>query len=346
MKKGQIAIGKVLYSEFPNMGVVLADTVEGVPVNDTEQEEVLIRVKNTIPGQRVEVRLVKKRNGSWRGNLQNVIEKSKEETKPGEEDCDFYGLTVFSDKPYCGSCLYRTLPYEEELKIKSDQIKRLLSPVIPDFDYVFEGVTGTKKTDHYRNKMELSFGDDRPGGELLLGLHRRGSMYDIISCSGCKLMHPDMDKARRITESFFRESQIPYLHKRTHEGYLRHLLLRRSLSTGELIIGLVTTTQSPFSESSSDGYDRSEDKMLGAYTKAVLNEDYEGSIAGIIHIKNDRLGDVVVNEGLDILYGRDHITESVLGLEFKITPFSFFQTNTEGAGILYSKAREYIKDAL
>lgn len=115
-----------------------------------------------------------------------------------------------------------------------------------------------------------------------------------------------------------------------HIGYLRHLLLRRGDTTGEILVNLVTTTQ--------------EEHDLAPLVEKLLALPVEGKIVGILHILNDSLSDVVQSDETKILYGQDYFYEKIMGLEFKITPFSFFQPNSRGAEVLYSTVREYIGD--
>jgi 23S rRNA (uracil-5-)-methyltransferase RumA len=127
------------------------------------------------------------------------------------------------------------------------------------------------------------------------------------------------------------EMRVPlYYHKLRHEGYLRHLLLRRAETTGEILVNLVTTSQSEYELT----------PLVDALKALPLN----GKIVGILHIINDSLADVVQSDETQILYGQDYFYEEILGLRFKITPFSFFQTNSLGAEVLYNAAREYIGD--
>ena len=116
-----------------------------------------------------------------------------------------------------------------------------------------------------------------------------------------------------------------------HEGYFLHLLVRKAVKTGQILGDLVTTT-------GSDAFD------MKKWAEALLNLELKGSIAGILHTSNDSLADVVKDEGTEIIYGQNYFYEELLGLKFKITPFSFFQTNSLGAEVLYEKAREYIGD--
>ena len=113
-------------------------------------------------------------------------------------------------------------------------------------------------------------------------------------------------------------------------GYLRHLLLRRGNATGELLVNLVTTTQ--------------EEHDLQPLAERLLGLELEGKITGILHIYNDSLSDVVRSDRTELLYGQDYFTEKLLGMDFKVTPFSFFQPNSRGAEILYGTVREYIGD--
>ena len=110
------------------------------------------------------------------------------------------------------------------------------------------------------------------------------------------------------------------------------MLVRKAVKTGEILIDLVTTTESEF-EKEFDGQ---------RWVKKLLSLELNGTIVGILHTKNDSVADVVKDEGTEILYGQDYFYEELLGLKFKITPFSFFQTNSLGAEVLYETAREYI----
>jgi tRNA G37 N-methylase Trm5 len=116
-----------------------------------------------------------------------------------------------------------------------------------------------------------------------------------------------------------------------HDGYFRHLLVRKAVKTGQILVDLVTTTES-------DAFD------MKKWAEALQNLELKGRIAGILHTSNDSLADVVKDEGTEIIYGQNYFYEELLGLKFKITPFSFFQTNSLGAEVLYEKAREYIGD--
>ena len=304
MKKGQIYEGRVEYVSFPNKGIL---NVEG--------EKVV--VKHTIAGQKVSLSITKKRKGKCEGRLVEILEKSPVEM---ESPCPHYGI--------CGGCEFQTLPYDEQLKMKEAQVRALLEPVCPEIP--FEGIVPSPVHAEYRNKMEFSFGDAYKGGPLSLGMHKRGSFYDIVEVGQCQIVDEDFRQILTCTLEHFREAGVPFFQKMRHEGYLRHLLVRKAVKTQEILVDLVTSTQMEVD--------------LQLWVDKLLALPLKGKFAGILHTKNDSLADVVQNDGTDILYGQDFFYEELLGLRFKISPFSFFQTNSLGAEVLYSKAREYIGD--
>ena len=318
MKKGQVLEGIVERVVFPNKGIV---SVEG--------EEQKVIVKNAIEGQKIRFSINKKRKGKAEGRLLEVIERSPLQT---EEECAYFGK--------CGGCMYQGVPYQEQLKIKETQVKNLLAPVLLnagyELDEIFEGVKESPRSLAYRNKMEFSFGDEVKDGPLSLGMHKRGSFHDIVTVDGCRIVDEDYSKILRGVLDFFTERQVPFYHKMSHVGYLRHLLVRKAVKTGEILIDLVTTTQMI------EGIDTKE--LLSEMVSMICSLDLEGTVVGILHTENDSVADAVINERTELLYGQDHFDEELLGLHFSISPFSFFQTNSAGAEKLYSLAREYIGD--
>ena len=182
---------------------------------------------------------------------------------------------------------------------------------------------------------ESTFIGKRP---MTLGMHKRGSFYDIVTVDQCVLVHPDCCKILRATLDYFTEHGAVFYKKMAHVGYLRHLLVRRGVKTGEILVDLVTSTQTDGTWKSEEN----EEALLEGWKEKLLGLDLEGSFAGILHTENDSLADVVQNDRTVILYGQDFFMEELLGLKFKITPFSFFQTNSLGAEVLYETAREYI----
>ena len=343
MKKGQIAEGNVTTVEFPNKGIVMTD----------EGERVI--VKNTIPGQRVSFAVNKVRKGKAEGRLLETVKKSPLETA---DTCRHFGQ--------CGGCTYQSLPYEEQLKIKEKQVRGMMEQAIGDVcAYEFLPIRHSPRVLAYRNKMEFSFGDEYKDGPLALGMHKRGSFYDIVTVEDCRIVDGDFRTILMATLIYFREQEISFYHRLRHTGYLRHLLVRKAVKTGEILVDLITTTQDWRNVQEKEPDERAkiaaallekqgrcphagtvneekEKQLLAGWKDVLLALSLEGTLKGVLHTKNDSVADVVKNEGTEVLFGQDYFYEELLGLRFQISPFSFFQTNSLGAEVLYSTAREFI----
>lgn len=319
MKKRQIYTGVVERVDFPNKAVVKAQ----VPQPDESVATEYAVVKGALPGQTVEFSVKKARKNKCEGRLRSVLKKGQLETR--EAKCPNFGT--------CGGCNYQEIPYEQQLALKKEQVLRLIDAVYEGDGYQYDGILSVRKDGQYRewgyrNKMEFSFGDAVKDGPLTLGLHKKGSFHDIVDAEGCQIVHPDYSAVLACVREYAKENNIPYYHKCDHQGVLRHLLVRRAEVSGDMLVALVTSTQQEI--------DYSE------LVSRLLALPLEGQITGILQICNDSLGDVVQSDETKILYGKDWFEEKVLGLTFKISPFSFFQTNTSGAEVLYQRAREYV----
>lgn len=305
MKKGQILEGYIERVDFPNKGFAV---VEG--------EEKKVIVKNTVPGQKVRFAVNKIRKGQAEGRLLEILEHSTEECQPA---CPHFGA--------CGGCTYQNLPYEKQVEMKEAQIHAMMDAAV-DGDYIWEGVKESPAREAYRNKMEFSFGDEYKDGPLALGMHKRGSFHDIVNVTECKIVDEDFRRILKAVLEFATDTGLPYYHRMRHTGFFRHLLVRKAVRTGEILIDLVTTSEAQLDEA--------------GLVEKLTGLSYDGKLAGILHTTNDSLADVVKDEGTRTLYGQDYFYEELLGLKFKITPFSFFQTNSLGAEVLYEAARSYI----
>ena len=288
---------------FPNKGIGFY-----------EGEKVV--VKNTIPGRKIRARVYKKRSGHYEAEAIETLEKSPWETEKG---CSAFEV--------CGGCNYQTLGFDKELELKSAQVRELLKQS-GITDYVFDGIVAADNVTGYRNKCEFSFGDEEKGGALALGMRKRKSYYEVVTLRDCNIVHPDFLKIIDAVLKFFTERNITFYHRRTHEGTLRHLVLRRGEYTKELLVNLVTTKEFDFSEKE--------------FKNAVLSCETEGEVKGILHTLNDTLADVVKNEEMRVLYGENSFKDKLLGMDFNISAYSFFQTNTKGAEILYTIVKDYI----
>lgn len=380
MKKGQIYEGIIEKVNFPNKAVVTVidnNTVEVEAakkkaedasresldatkeklieeIQKSDGKEVKVQIKGGIAGQKIRFSVKKARRDKCMGRLLDIVEASPEET--AKPMCPKFGT--------CGGCNYQSLPYEKQLELKKRQVLDLVEPVyyhevekqekslndtkeetkdsgsdttfvedkgntVSDKKpFIYDGILTSPEIYGYRNKMEFSFGDEVKDGPLTLGLHKKGSFHDIIDADCCKIVHEDFTKVLVCVRDYCRENKIPHYKKNFHEGVLRHLLVRRSSSTGEILVALVVSSQQEID--------------WAELTNRLKSLDLDGALTGFLLITNDGLGDVVKSDKTELLYGTDCFTEEILGLKFKISPFSFFQTNTKGAEVLYSRARQYI----
>lgn len=271
--------------------------------------------KDGLPGQKVSIISKRKRKDFRDAKLVEILEKSPMEI---ESKCQAFGV--------CGGCAYQNISYEDETILKQDMLNDLYKDI---YDEKIE-IYPSNKVEAYRNKMEYSFGDKEKGGELTLGLHSKGRFYEICDTSGCNIVCEDFEIIRKAVEKHFRDKDKTYFRKQTHKGLLRHLVVRYAFANKEIMVNLVTSSQNE--------WDKKE------FTDMLLNLELDGKIRSILHTTNDNLSDAVIVDKLDLLYGENLITEHILGLDFNISPFSFFQPNPSVAEKLYTKALDMAGD--
>ena len=276
-------------------------------------------LKDVLPGQTVIASLGTKGKSGRLGHMLELVCRAPYEIEP---ECPHAAE--------CGGCRFQTVPYPMQLEWKETQVRRLLREIDGIGDALWLPILAGPLPLAYRNKMEFSFGDAYKGGPLTLGLHRRSAYHDIIETPSCRLVHPDLTRILAYTAEYFRKAGATRHSTYTHLGFLRHLVLRRSYANGEILVNLVTSTQA--------------DADIRPWVDGLLALPLEGRLAGILHTENDAPGDFVQSDRTLVLWGRDFLTEKLLGLSFRISPFSFFQTNTLGAEKLYECIRSLAGD--
>lgn len=287
---------------FPNKGVGLFNNNK-------------IYIKNTIPGQKVKA-LVKKKKQKYEGRLIEILEKAPYEIEPY---CSCFSL--------CGGCTYQNISYDKEIEFKKNNVLNILkNEGIENFEFL--GINKSPDINCYRNKMEFSFGDTGLDGELSLGMRKRNSYYEVVNAYDCKIVSEDIRKILKCVLDYFKNTNETFYHRMKKTGSLRHLLVRQAFFTKQIIIGLVTSSQFNID--------------LEPLKELLLNPKLEGKIKGFIHIVNDSTADIVKADNMNIIYGNDYFYEKLLGLDFKISLFSFFQTNSAGAEKLYSIVKKFV----
>ncbi|GAU77535.1 23S rRNA (uracil(1939)-C(5))-methyltransferase RlmD [Fusibacter sp. 3D3] len=309
MKKGDEITIKIEKMKYPNIGIGF-------------YEDKKIHVKHVLEGQTIRCRISKNRSEKREARCLEIIESS-----PKEQDsfCEHYGL--------CGGCLFQTLSAEGQLQTKHDMVKLLFDEaglMIP-----FEGILASPQIFEYRNKMEFSFGDETKDGPLRLGMHKKGRYHDVVNVDRCHLIDEDYRVILRSISEYMIENQMPKFNKNTFIGFLRHLVVRKSYKTGEILIGLSASTQAIDDQGTLFDTD--------AFVKMLIELPLKGKIVGILYVKNDGISDMVQGE-YEVLFGRDYLYEKLFELTFKVSFYAFFQTNTEGAERLYEAALNLIPD--
>ena len=302
MKKNDIIEITINDLKFPNIGTA-------------NYENKSVRIKNTLPGQKVKARISRIKKEYAEGKLIEVLQRADYEVEPF---CQHFDL--------CGGCSYQRVPYEKQLEIKSTQVKSIIDQLTENYEFL--PIVPSPKRTEYRNKMEFSFGDEEKDGPLTLGLHRRNSFYSIINTHECQIVDEDFRQILCHILNYFRGNGQTYYHKNTKIGFLRYLLVRKAEKTGEILINLITTSQDSLNEKE--------------FVDLILNIDLKGTVKCIVHSIFDGVADVAKADTMKVIYGEDKITEELLGLKFNISSFSFFQTNSLGAERLYTIARDFI----
>ena len=238
-------------------------------------------------------------------------------------------MEICRDSNVCGGCVYQGVPYEEQLANKAGEVRGLLEKK----DIRYEDLLPIEPAPDryaYRNKMEYTFGDMIKDGPTTLGMHKKKHFMSIITVDECQLVHEDFNRVLRGVLDFVIEKGYSHYHKKTNKGLMRHLIVRRGVRTGELLVNVVTSSEEGFDEE--------------AFTEMILALPLENTVVGVLRTINDRLADAVYCDELKVLYGRDYYMEEIMGLKFRVSAFSFFQTNVDAVENLYTYALSLIDD--
>jgi len=236
---------------------------------------------------------------------------------------------ICQHKEDCGGCLYQGTPYLDQVKIKEAEVLRLFQEKEIEIGR-YHGIVQSPVEFGYRNKMEYTFGDEVKDGEMTLGMHKRGRFMSVFTTDHCQLVDPDFNLIQRAVLDFCVKMGYRQYHRKSHGGFLRNLILRKGELTGQLLVNLVTTTAIALDEK--------------AFVSELLELPLRNTIVGILHTMNDNIADAVNCEEMKLLYGRDYYEESLMGLGFEVSAFSFFQTNILAIERLYEEALSFVED--
>lgn len=305
----------------------LAFEGKGIAKIQTEKGQFIVFVPNTIPGQRVWVKIIKAKSSFAEAKLVKVLEKS-----PLEKETPFHPIP---------GAPYITLPIEDQHHYKRKTTIELFRRIgkIENAEDRLDEFIPSPSLYHYRNKMEYSFsgvGHNREKDEdyegFALGFKKRGqwlSVEPMQKDSG--LFDEELENHIPDIQRFFEDAGHTGWHGKHHIGFCRFLTVKRSFKNDTLLVNL-TTSSSELERFDKAGFTR--------LMKHILGE----RLAGLLHTVNDDPGDRpnTTDGTREILHGKPELIEHICGLQFRISPESFFQTNPQSAERLYTKALDYV----
>ncbi len=285
-------------------------TAEGAAVGRYEGEAVFVPLG--APGDRALVKVVKAAKNHAFGRLEKVLEPAGCRTEP---DCPAYRL--------CGGCCYRHIVYEEELRIKERRVRDALERIGGLRDLPIRPIVGAKNRDGYRNKALLPIGPG-PDGGVELGFYARNS-HRIVPCESCRLQPEEFALAMKAFKEWAKEYSGPVYDEILHKGRIRRLFLRKAEATGEIMVCVVVNGNGLHHE---------------AELAEIMGEAVPGLESLVINSNTERTN-AALGKRCRTVWGRDSIRDVLCGLEFEISPLSFYQVNRGQAERLYGIAAEY-----
>ena len=293
-------------------------------------DERVVFVPFCVPGDVVDVEIVKKKHRYAEGRVIRFVEKSKVREKPF---CEHFGV--------CGGCKWQNLPYDEQLKAKQqqvfDQLSRIGKVSLPEF----MPILGSVKTREYRNKLEFGccnrrwFTHEELQDETLdlaadhsaIGFHITGAFDKIYPIKQCHLMDNLHNEVRNFTEQSAKAIGMSFYDVKAQHGLLCNLMFRNS-NTGEWMLLIQFHFEQPG------------DEQMAIELMQRISDKFP-KISSLMYVDNQKGNDTIGDLELKTFKGTDFIYETMESLHFKVGPKSFYQTNTEQAYHLYSVARAF-----
>jgi 23S rRNA (uracil1939-C5)-methyltransferase len=290
----------------PNRGDELELTIDSLAFGGNgvaRHDGYVVFVVGAVPGDRVRARVTRPKRDYAEAITVEILEPSPER--------------IPATAPHPG-VPWQVLPYERQLAIKAQQVEDALRRIGKLDGFVMEPIVPAVEQWRYRNKLEYSFGTE-DDGELVFGFHAPGHWERIVSIDDCLIASERSNVASRQVLDWCRARGLTAYDRRTHEGFLRNLVVREGRRTGQIQVRLVT--------------------MPGTLDTDGLAEAVDCD--GLLWTAFDGVGETTALGETELISGADYLDEEVNGLQFRISPHAFFQTNTEMAEKLYAIAGEY-----
>jgi 23S rRNA (uracil1939-C5)-methyltransferase len=270
----------------------------------------VVFVRRGLPGDTVKARVTKVQRRHAEALATEVV-------VPGPQRVD----APCAHYPACGGCRFQDLAYDRQAAAKEQWVADSFQRLAGLTDPPLEPIVRAKQQFGYRNKMEYSFTQLEDGPTL--GFHKAGRWDEVLEVEKCWLTTDLGNAIRNRMREWAREEKLTAYDQETHEGYLRHLLLREGRNTGQALVQLVT--------SRAERFDR--ERLIEVLTEFPQVRS--------IHWSENRGVAETTNLPTELIWGEDAIEEEIDGLRFRVRPNAFLQTNTEMAGELYGIAREF-----
>ena len=326
MKKGDLIELNIEDYAFEGRGIAKINKEEISPGSSQQKLNYIVFVDNAYPGDKVKAQIRKIKKSYAESIAVEILSQSDFRINAR---CKYFGA--------CGGCKQQDLEYQKQLDYKQKQVEEIFRKMGGFSDFLIEPIIPSGKIFYYRNKMEFSFSDKRwltkkeiKSGQAIdryfaLGLHVPNIYDKVLDIHECFLQSEVSNKILNFTRDFFKSKNIPVYNTRTHQGYLRNLVIRESEYTKDLMINLVTFYE--------------DDELFKEYSVEIIKNIPEAST--IINNINIKKAAVATGDFEKIFYGEGAIYDSIGNYKFRISANSFFQTNTLQAENLYKTALEF-----
>ena len=307
--------------------------LEGIEIIDVAAEgqslarvnEMVVFVPYGAPGDIVDIKINRKKKSYAEGHIERMVKPSDLRCEPR---CSHFTM--------CGGCRWQHLPYDYQLECKqkqvTDNLERIAKVELPEIS----SIKGSKNIWSYRNKMEYTFSNKkwltfdqlRSGEEFpdrdAAGFHIPGAFDKVLDIECCHLQEDLGNRIRLFVKNFGKENGYSFYDLRAQQGFLRTLMIRIA-STGEVMVVMVVG--------------ENDSEKLQSLMNAIKNEFPE--ITSLLYVVNQKVNDSIADQDVILFSGKPYIVESMEGLEFRVGPKSFYQTNSLQAYELYKVVREY-----
>jgi len=276
-------------------------------------DDFVVFVRGAVPGDSVRARVTKRKRNHAEARVLEILTPSPRRV-----------AATCGHADECGGCEWQTLAYDAQLELKQEQVVESLRRLGHLEGYELEPIRGMARPWRYRNKMELSFGED-DDGRLLLGLHRRGSWREIVETTACHLASERMENARQAVADACRELSLQAYSREGHSGLLRHLQVREGSASGDLLLNLFVSRRF------------AEEAALAERVAAACGCTSFGVTV------NATPADAAVGDGPHMLLGPPYFREQLAGVDLRVPAGAFLQTNSEMCAVLYAVALRFAR---